>query len=547
MRTRIWQFVQAPRFEDGEKTRVAALLNTILLVVLLLVVLFTVVSLITGSSLGSLAVEGVLILLALGLLLLLRWGRVRLAGFLLSFALWAAVTGGTWAAGGMRGSGVSSFFGVVLIAGLLLGGRAGVFFAGLSMAATGAMLFAENRGLPSPPPYITSSYQWVEFCVTMMGVTGLLYLAIRSLSQALERARRNERSLSESNRELQAIQASLEQRNQHLQVAVQQVIECMSEVAQGNLSARLPIEKNQAAADPLLVLAHHLNDTIASLQTMILRIRDAAGNLNSAAAEILAAATQQAAGASEQSAAIAQTTATVDEVKTTTEQGTARAQEVANTARRTVEVSQTGQRAVQDTIASMGQIKERVEGIAENIRALSEQSQQIGAIMVTVNAIAAQSKMLALNASIEAARAGEHGKGFAVVAAEVRNLAEQSRQATVQVKALLSEIQEATHTAAMATEEGTEQVDGGVKLVERAREAIAQLAEAINESAQAATQMVAGGRQQTTGIEQIAVAMQNIHQATVQSLASTRQAEKAAQDLNELARTLTETVTQYQL
>jgi methyl-accepting chemotaxis protein len=69
----------------------------------------------------------------------------------------------------------------------------------------------------------------------------------------------------------------------------------------------------------------------------------------------------------------------------------------------------------------------------------------------------------------------------------------------------------------------------------------------INESAQAATQMVAGGRQQVSGVEQIALAMRNINQATVQSLASTRQAEKSAQSLNELARSLSQTVAQYQV
>jgi len=154
---------------------------------------------------------------------------------------------------------------------------------------------------------------------------------------------------------------------------------------------------------------------------------------------------------------------------------------------------------------------------------------------------------LALNASVEAARAGEHGKGFAVVAAEVRNLAEQSRQATAQVKAILSDIQNGINSTVMATEEGTKVVDLGGQLAAQTAEVIAQLAGVIDESAQAAMQMVASGRQQASGVEQIALAMQNINQATVQSLASTRQAEKAAQDLNELARTLTGTVEQYQL
>jgi methyl-accepting chemotaxis protein len=84
-------------------------------------------------------------------------------------------------------------------------------------------------------------------------------------------------------------------------------------------------------------------------------------------------------------------------------------------------------------------------------------------------------------------------------------------------------------------------------LAAQTRQAIEQLSGVINESAQAATQMVAGGRQQVTGIDQIALAMRNINQATVQSLSSTRQAEKSAQSLNELARSLSKTVAQYQL
>ncbi len=295
------------------------------------------------------------------------------------------------------------------------------------------------------------------------------------------------------------------------------------------------------------VLKNNLNHLSDRLREMISGISSASANLSSASAEILAATTQQAAGASEQSAAISQTTTTVGEVKTISEQASMRAQEVASSSQRTVEVARAGQRSVQDTIEAMAQIKERVEGIAENILALSEQTQQIGEIISTVNEIASQSNMLALNASVEAARAGEHGKGFAVVAMEVRSLAEQSRQATSQVKAILSEIQKATNMTVMATEEGTKGVDRGVQLAAQAREAIEQLGAVINESAQIATQVVAGGQQQQTGIEQIALAMQNINQATVQSLASTRQAEKSAQNLNELARRMTETVAQYKL
>jgi methyl-accepting chemotaxis protein len=178
---------------------------------------------------------------------------------------------------------------------------------------------------------------------------------------------------------------------------------------------------------------------------------------------------------------------------------------------------------------------------------LSEQTQQIGEITATVNDIASQSNLLALNASVEAARAGEHGKGFAVVAVEVRNLAEQSKQATAQVKSILNEIQRATNAAVMATEEGTKGVDTGVDLTGQAGETIKQLAANISDSTNAAQQIVASAQQQSTGMEQIALAIENINQATVQNLASIRQAENSAQDLSDVAQQLETLVARYKL
>ena len=199
------------------------------------------------------------------------------------------------------------------------------------------------------------------------------------------------------------------------------------------------------------------------------------------------------------------------------------------------------------THESMSEIKARVESIAENILALSGQTQQIGEITATVNDIASQSNLLALNASVEAARAGEHGKGFAVVAVEVRNLAEQSKQATAQVKAILNEIQRATNAAVMATEEGTKGVDYGVQLTNQAGLTIEHMAESIGEGAAAAQQIVASSHQQATGMEQIALAMQSINQATLQNLAATNQTEKAARELSGLAHQLEGLVDQYKI
>ena len=195
----------------------------------------------------------------------------------------------------------------------------------------------------------------------------------------------------------------------------------------------------------------------------------------------------------------------------------------------------------------MHHIQEQMASIAGSIMRLSEQSQAIGEIIATVNDLTEQSNLLAVNAAIEAARAGEQGKGFAVVAQEVKSLAEQSRQATAQVRTILGDVQKATSAAVMATEQGSKAVEAGVKQSTEARESIRLLADSIGEAAQAATQIAASSQQQMVGMDQVALAMENIKQASVQNVAGTKQAETAAHSLHELGQKLKQLVEMYRL
>jgi len=328
-----------------------------------------------------------------------------------------------------------------------------------------------------------------------------------------------------------------------LQSAVGEYSAFAARVAAGDLRAEVAANGSQQ----LRVLSENLNGMASGLAEMSGQVREGAAQIGSGASEILAAVSEHTATASEQSAAISETSSTAQEVRAAAEQAARKAKEVAEIAQASLEVSDRGTEAVEAIARAMEQIRERVEGIARDILALSGQSQQIGEIVATVNDLADQSNILALNASIEAAKAGEHGKGFAVVATEVRNLAEQSKQATGQVRAILGDIQQATTGAVLATEQGTKVVEEGQTLALRAGEVIRSQAGTIRQAAHAAQQIAASAHEQSVGMDQVARAMKDLAEGTTQFVAGARQSEQAAEDLSRLAQQLTSVTDRYRV
>src|SRR5207244_4424776 len=159
--------------------------------------------------------------------------------------------------------------------------------------------------------------------------------------------------------------------------------------------------------------------------------------------------------------------------------------------------------AVQKTNLTMESIREQAEAVADNVVALSEKTQRVGEIIATVNDIAEQSHLLALNAAIEAAAAGEHGRSFSVVAGEIKNLARQSKDATVQVKSILGAIQKGINSSVMLTEEAVKRVDLGKQQADLAASTIREMTTGIQQSLQAFQQIMAGTNQQQIGFEHV--------------------------------------------
>ena len=317
----------------------------------------------------------------------------------------------------------------------------------------------------------------------------------------------------------------------------------LGEVACGNLAVRM----NGNYQGDFLLLKDSLESMLSGLKGIAAQTQQGTVNMTSATAQILASSTQVASTTREQASAINQITSTVAQIKASAEQVAQRAQGVVEQASRAVQVAHEGAAAANASLVEMSEIRNKVEDIARNILALSEQTQKIGEIIDTVSDIAGQSNILALNAAIEAAQAGEAGKGFRVVADEVRVLAQQSRQAASQVRAILGDIQKATNLAVVAAEQGTQGVNEGTATVNRTAQTINALTRVVEQSAQAAQQIMAGVEQQTIGLDQISIGMDDINRAAKQSAAGASQSQRAAQDLNQVAEQLKQVVAQYRM
>lgn len=330
--------------------------------------------------------------------------------------------------------------------------------------------------------------------------------------------------------------------SRNIATPLQEITRIAERIGTGDLTVTLT---PSSRTDEVGILSDTFMRMTRSLRQLMQELAEGINVLGSAGSQIVSTTAQVAASAAETATALAETSSTMEEVRKTSQLSTEKARHVADTAQATAQISATGKRAVEQSIAGINLVRDQIGAIAEAVIKLSEQSQAIGTIVASVNDLAEQSNLLAVNAAIEAARAGEQGKGFVVVATEVKSLAEQSKEATAQVRAILTDIQKATATAVLAAEQGSKAVDAGVRQSLEAGQAIENLAHNIAIATQASTQIVASNQQQQVGIDQVALAMDSIRQASTQNTVATKQAETAAHNLNALGHKLKSLVSQY--
>ena len=295
-----------------------------------------------------------------------------------------------------------------------------------------------------------------------------------------------------------------------------------------NASAQLAISAGQAGQ-----ATSQIATTIQQVAKGITQQTESISRTASSAEQMGRAIDGVARGAQEQAGSVSEAASITSQISSAIQQVAAGAQTSAQGASEAADTARTGARAVAETIEGMRNIKNKVDFSAEKVQEMGKRSNQIGAIVETIDDIAAQTNLLALNAAIEAARAGEHGKGFAVVADEVRKLAERSSTATKEIGSLIKGIQQTASDAVKAMEESAREVENGVQRANQSDEALSRILKAAESVRQQVDEIAKAAKNISSSSNDLVTAMDSVSAVVEENTASTEEMAASSSEVTE--------------
>ncbi|MBN1935847.1 MAG: methyl-accepting chemotaxis protein, partial [Anaerolineae bacterium] len=235
-------------------------------------------------------------------------------------------------------------------------------------------------------------------------------------------------------------------------------------------------------------------------------------------------------GAQEQATAVARSAEITAQISSAIQQVASNAQAGTDSSIHAARTARAGVEIVRETVVGMETIRAKVNLAVQKVQDLGQRSEEIGDIVQTINYIASQTNLFALNAAIEAARAGEHGKGFAVVADEVRKLSENAAGATKEIATLIKQVQKTVAEAAQAMNDGATEVEAGVKRSTQSGEALQAILEAVESTNRQVGEIAAAAQQVNASANEMVGAMDTVSAIVEENTAATEEMSAGASD-----------------
>lgn len=317
----------------------------------------------------------------------------------------------------------------------------------------------------------------------------------------------------------------------HISRPLENLFNAARDLAAGDLSVRVPI----AYKDEVGQVGVAFNQMAESFQELIGQLQWTGIQLTTSTTEIAATAKQQETTIVEQEATTKEIAATAREISTTAKDFAKTMNEVSSTAEQTSSLASSGKAGLQRMETIMHQMVDAAGNIASKLSVLNEKAGSITSIITTIAKVADQTNLLSLNAAIEAEKAGEYGRSFAVIAREIRRLADQTANATLDIEKMVNEMVSAVSAGVMGVDKFSEEINTGVNQVSLVGEQLSKIIEQVQQQTSSFESVNQGMQAQSLGAEQINESINQLSEAAQQTTESIRQFHNAIEQLNNAA------------